>query len=445
MPLPLLVANHTFLLHRYTIRAKAGGAQSSNDNTGKRVQSIGSSLRRHGEQMLKEDIRALLKSWATLISNSSIFLLSVPKTMRPTLFDEENSTILDKKDSRIRYVPFMTDKPTFETVKEIHTICSLVYFRDATTAPVEEQLVQKEVQTSAPKIDLKLGPIKEATEDERSIEQPSLISCPESDRLFALLRRVAENIGERKDDLLPELEKCLLDIKSKYVGGPTDEEESVVVAATAVNGDTLSSPVAFPPMSREMSLNLTAEEIIRLPGSLDNLWTPLHWAAEIGNPDCISRILSFGADPTARDIRGRTPYFICKTKESRDAFRRYRATAETRWNWGDAGVPEALTVEMERIQKEKEKEKKKRAKQKKVEQKEKEKAVALKSTDQATTPPGELKTRAERAGVCAKCNVSLFRKTTTSISGFECCSADCAAKMKRKLAADAAIARFKSR
>lgn len=433
--------------HRYTIRAKAGGAQSSNDNTGKRVQSIGSSLRRHGEQMLKEDIRALLKSWATLISNSSIILLSVPKTMRPTLFEEENSTVLDKKDSRIRYVPFMTDKPSFETIKEIHTICSSVYFRDATIAPVEEQHeTKKEPSATTPKTDVKLGPIKEATEDDRSVEQPALISCPESDRLFDLLRRVADNIGERKEEHLPELEKCLFDIRSKYVAGPTDEEEH---DATAIGSSLLSSPVAFPPMSREISLNLTAEEIIRLPGSLDNLWAPLHWAAEIGNSDYITRILSFGADPTARDIRGRTPYFICKTKDARDAFRRYRATAESQWNWTDAGVPEGLTAEMERMQKEKEKEKKKRAKQKKLEQKEKEKTEAVRSAekcdDQVPIPPGELKTRAASAGVCAKCNISLFRKTITSISGFECCSADCAAKLKRKLAADAAIARFKSR
>ena len=45
------------MLHRvkrhYTIRAKAGGAQSSHDNKGMKAHSAGASLRRHGEQALK--------------------------------------------------------------------------------------------------------------------------------------------------------------------------------------------------------------------------------------------------------------------------------------------------------------------------------------------------------------------------------------------------------
>lgn len=400
--------------------------------------------------MLKEDIRGLLKAWAALISNSSLILLSVPKTMRPTLFDEENSVILDKRDVRIRYVPFMTDKPTFETIQSIHTVCSTVYFKEITDSPFRiddaderEGSLPQTVQTVS-KLSANLLAIKE---EDSIIQRSALISCPESVRLFDILQRFTNDIENKdKTDLLASIDECLQCIISFY--GKNHVGDGIFIGAADDNVDSCS-PVASLALSREMSLNLNAEEVVCLPGSLDDLWTALHWASSIGMPELISRLLIAGADPTARDVRNRTPYYLCKTKEARDAFRRYRATAELKWNWTDAGVPEALTTEMERIQKEKEKEKKKRAKLKKAEQKEKQDGMELEQLEEVdymtvaktTEPP---KARAFAAGDCACCSKSLFRVTPTSINGQDCCSQECAAKLKRKLAADAALARFKN-
>lgn len=423
------------MLSRYTVRAKAGGAQSSNDNSGRKAQSIGSSLRRYGEAALKEDIRSILKTWAALINNSSVILLSVPKTMRPTLFEEENSTILDKRDPRIRFVPFMTDKPTFETVKEIHRICSTVYFKEISESDTgADDLAGLSVQ---------LSPIREEAEAKREkiashkAAQPQLISCPESVLLFDMMKRIANSTNVNIDAVLTELVSWFDSTRMRYDMG---------VEPTAEAGS--HTPLSPPALSHELSLGLTIEDVLNLPGSLDDLWTALHWASDIGIPEIITKLLMEGSDPTSRDVRGRTPFFLCKSKDSRDAFRRFRATAERQWNWSDAGVPDALTPEMETAQKEKEKEKKKRAKAKKAEQKEQESVEAARAAEVVATIKSDVpgaKPRAAAAGNCAQCNTSLFRKAVVNVGDASCCSTDCAAKFKRQLAADAAMARFKSK
>ena len=420
--------------HRYTVRAKAGGAQSSNDNSGRKAQSIGSSLRRHGEAMLREDIRGILKTWATFISNSSLILLSVPKTMRPTLFEECNSPILDKLDSRIRYVPFMTDKPTFETIKDIHSKCSTVYIREVVTDTLIKEVEESgHIEKNLPDVTPKLSLIKEKEPD----PEQALISCPESRELINILSAGGDE-GIGSDVILSKLNITLKSIADRY-----GSDNGIVEDPSQLQATSVFTP---PSLCRDVSLNLSVEDVINLPGSIEDLWTPLHWASDIGHPEIITRLLSIGADPTVRDVRGRTPFFLCKVKEAKDSFRRYRAIAEEKWNWVDAGVPAALTPEMERLQKEKEKEKKKKAKEKKAQRK-------LQEQSEMVSPgPGEdlphvakaieVKPRSAQAGNCALCSVSLFRKSTVQVGENSCCSPECAAKLKRKLAADAAAARF---
>lgn len=61
----------------------------------------------------------------------------------------------------------------------------------------------------------------------------------------------------------------------------------------------------------------------------------------------MARLLEEGADPALRDMRGRLPYNVAACKEVRDAFRRAMAAQPSRWNWEAAGVPSALTPDLE--------------------------------------------------------------------------------------------------
>ena len=96
------------VLRRYTVRAKAGGSQSSHDGQGKNAKSVGAMLRRYGEQALTEDVRALLKDWGAYIQSCSSIFLSCPKTMRSVIFEDGGKDVpIRRNDRRVRLVPFM--------------------------------------------------------------------------------------------------------------------------------------------------------------------------------------------------------------------------------------------------------------------------------------------------------------------------------------------------
>ena len=95
------VVAHKVFRH-YTVRAKAGGSQSSHDNKGMKAQSAGATMRRAGEQQLREDIAKLLCVWEQHIDLCSTILVSAPKVMRSYLFrspgdGESKSPLLDAK------------------------------------------------------------------------------------------------------------------------------------------------------------------------------------------------------------------------------------------------------------------------------------------------------------------------------------------------------------
>ncbi len=69
----------------------------------------------------------------------------------------------------------------------------------------------------------------------------------------------------------------------------------------------------------------------------------------------MAELLAAGADPALPDARGRAAYALAPAgpegRDARDAFRRRRAAAgEGAADWAAAGVPEALTPEMEAAQ-----------------------------------------------------------------------------------------------
>lgn len=66
------------------------------------------------------------------------------------------------------------------------------------------------------------------------------------------------------------------------------------------------------------------------------------------NAGQVSKLLQRGDDPAVLDDRGRPPYAVAADKDVRDAFRRYMASSDALdWDWAAAGVPSALTPEME--------------------------------------------------------------------------------------------------
>ncbi|CAL8460734.1 g265 [Coccomyxa elongata] len=145
--------------------------------------------------------------------------------------------------------------------------------------------------------------------------------------------------------------------------------------------------------------------------------SPLHLAAKAGIAEKVAQLLQKGEDPTVLDARGKPPYSVAADKEVRDAFRRYMASEDAlQWDWTAAGVPSALTPEMEAQQaarqaekkakmREREKERKKRAAERKSKAAEESRAAAEAEVSIAAAEAAALATRRE-TGASGKVKLS---------------------------------------
>ena len=292
-------------LHRYVVRAKAGGRQAAKDATGKKASSAGASLRRHNEKALAEDIQTLLGlTWKEEMAKSDRIFLSAPGTHNSNIFFGGKTPIFDARDERIHAVPFSTRRPTLKETCRIKALLSTVYDLPP-PAPDKKEARQRDLEG--------LG---------------------------------GQGAGE----------------------APPRERGSGGAAAPLESGER--------------------EEVVVVAEESD-----LHAATRLGDAYRVLSLLEGGADPCSKDLRGRAPYLLAKTKEVRDTYRRYRARAgEGAFDWKASGVPQALTPELEEQQRKKKAEKD--AKRKKEKQKRKSEQAARKAA-QAKREEEEEKKRAE--------------------------------------------------
>eukprot|EP01033_Poteriospumella_lacustris_P003091 gene3090-2266_t len=381
------------VIRRYTVRAKAGGGQSSHDNKHGKAKSMGAQLRRYGEQMLQEDIERLLTAWVDYLSQCGVILIAATKTMRGNLFDKDDNVstpstattaataaaasakkvqLLQKNDPRVVFVPFAVDKPTLETAKLIRDRALAVHITTAAASTTSVSAATENADGTVNNVPVSVvaAPKVSAADDEENAES-LLLSNTHSRRLVAA---------------------CA-----------TDSDEAAVSIIREV-----------------------VQELVRL-------------------------LMQLGADPERLDARGRTAYFLAKTKEMREMFRRVRGLlGEHRWQWNKTGIPEAITEEKIAQQKLKEKEKKKRAQQRKKEQKTKaeqqakdaEVARQLQAEFQRDEKIRREAQQRQAAGTCAMCKKSLYGQDFYDVCEQRCCSTNCVQQLRRKLAADAALARF---
>ena len=114
---------------RYTVRKGQGKAQSAQDGQ-RRPQSMGAQLRRQGERQLDEDVAAALGEWREAIREAALIFVSVPKTMKKSLFENGGEHCLQRDDPRIRRVPLDLGRPSFENVCLIHAVLTTVSLRE---------------------------------------------------------------------------------------------------------------------------------------------------------------------------------------------------------------------------------------------------------------------------------------------------------------------------
>jgi len=318
------------------------------DNTGKKPKSAGSNLRRYGEQRLAEEIRDfMVEKWTKELANCELVFFSVSKRMRATLLGTEKNPHVPF--SKVRRLPFMVGRPTFEAVKEAYLRVASIIFADERTA------------------DTVAAKFRPAVVVEPSAHMPVATPAP------------------------PRVSK-----PAEPVPAPKYREED------------------------------------------DELFTALHVAAAAGDEEQIMELLDEGADPRARDGKGRVPYYLCSSSRSRDAFRRWRGANEDKWDWAAAQVPEGLTEELGQRKREKEKEKKKRQKEKQKVNKAKAK---LDEEEQQRRDEEEAAVMEAAQTKCESCKKPIGGTPFSRLS-FYYCSTDCVNAHRRELQAEAAMKRF---
>lgn len=128
--------------HRYTVRKGQGGAQGTKDNqTGGRIKSAGSSIRRQNEARLKDEIRQLMIEWKDSIDSSSIVFMVTPGNNKKIFMWEDAQCPLRKGDERIRNVPFTTKRPTLSEIDRIRNVLSTVTIQS--NVPIHQEKVEE--------------------------------------------------------------------------------------------------------------------------------------------------------------------------------------------------------------------------------------------------------------------------------------------------------------
>ncbi len=284
-----IVAHKTF--HRYTVRRKQGGAQSQSDAAKGAAHSAGSSLRRHNETALMEEIRQLLFEWKDIIGRCRlIFLRAAGNTNRRVMFGPYLGQVLAKTDPRLRSFPFTTRRATQAELMRA--------FRELTHMKLsEEDPAIPLVQDTRPKTP------RSAVVPEASTQQQS-IATPEEELLRLHTAQITALIRRAK---VPALLKYL-------------------------QTNSLTASFSF--------ASSTPQQHRHAP-------YPLHLAASCSFPAMVLALLTKAkADPTLRNEGGHTAFDVSGDRETRDAFRVARAElGEDAWNWKDANVPSALSRE----------------------------------------------------------------------------------------------------
>ena len=369
---------NTPVLHRvkkhYTVRAKAGGSQASYDNKGSNAKSMGANLRRRGEAKLKEDIKKVLDEWKSQIQSCSILLTSIPKTMKSHIFLDEGvkETYLYRTDPRVRSIPFITNKPSFEETKRVHELCSTVrlsrYNEDVPVPPAGAGSSGNVIS---------------------SADQDANLFAPTSKKPPSLPIPLASTMTS---NVLPET----IDVCKACEEGDTERLQSLL---QKLKIDDMLSSVSF-------------------PHNMEDFKTALHIASEKGNTEMVKHLLMNGGDPSRMDSRSKTPYAVAKDKDTRDMFRRCRGyeNMEEMWNWDSCGVPAAITEEFEKAQREREKEKKRRAKQKKKENRENDEREAIEAKRREELEQIEAREEAPDISIaCPSCGVDVHSTYVANI------------------------------
>ncbi|GAA6224130.1 ankyrin repeat and zinc finger domain-containing protein 1 [Lates japonicus] len=414
--------------HRYTVRAKRGTAQGLRDsqNRSHTPKSAGAALRRYNEAALVKDIQDLLVTWAEYLKEASAIFVRAPSYSK-TIFFSGRAAPLDKKDPRVRTLPFATRRATFREVQRVHEVLSTVhvYGRDTdmsavfspskkkawkkTVKPVEQNNTdqeQEENHDSSDKeeggeiqlemVELTLGTLdlreceicpsrhrrkRRRKKEETKMQNEELSNTEADDKEEEVSEATpvedtpraiqSKNKRKRKPQSKKQLEET---VDESWEYGLRD---ALFTACKVGDVDMLSRLLELPGEMAESGERLESNPsdvpspLTLLNKPIDSSgFTLLHVASAAAQKAAVRLLLDAGADPACRDNKGHTPYIVAPDKDTRNVFRKYMGDNPDKYDYSKAQVPGPLTAEIESKKTEKKKAQKALRKQREKEQKE---------------------------------------------------------------------------
>ncbi|XP_049450343.1 ankyrin repeat and zinc finger domain-containing protein 1 isoform X3 [Epinephelus fuscoguttatus] len=409
--------------HRYTVRAKRGTAQGLRDsqNRSHTPKSAGAALRRHNEAALVKDIQDLLVSWAEHLKEASAIFVRAPSYNKSIFFGGRPAP-LDKKDPRVRTLPFPTRRATFREAQRVHEVLSAihVYGKEMDVSAVFSPAKKTWKKTVNPTAEIN-------TNQETAGEKPD--SSDKEDGGEIQLEMVELTIGTldlRESEIYPPRHRRRRRKKkeeTKLQNEEADNQEEEVPEATPAE-DAPQETQSKNKRKRKAQSKKQLEEIddesseyalrdemftackvgdvdalcrlLQLPGEtlesqeqpesnpsdipspltilnkpIDSTgFTLLHVASAAAQKAVVRLLLDAGADPACRNNKGQTPYIVAPDKDTRNVFRKYMGENPDKYDYIKAQVPGPLTAEIESKKTEKKKAQKALRKQREKEQKE---------------------------------------------------------------------------
>uniref|UniRef100_A0A3P8VUP3 Ankyrin repeat and zinc finger peptidyl tRNA hydrolase 1 n=1 Tax=Cynoglossus semilaevis TaxID=244447 RepID=A0A3P8VUP3_CYNSE len=419
-----VIQHKTF--HRYTVRAKRGTAQGLRDsqNRSHMPKSAGAALRRYNEAALVKDIQDLLTSWAEHLEEASAIFVRAPSYNKTILFGGRGAAV-DKKDPRIRTLPFATRRATFRELQRVHEVLSTVhvYGRDTEMSAVlspSKKLWKKTVKPAAARTSGQESASAEERHDSSGEEDGDIQLQMETLTLCTLdlreseiypakhkrRRRRRKEGGKMQTEELPNEEageqggdipaaedtSSETQLKNKKKRKPkkkTKMEESVdeswdyalrdALFTACKTGDVdmlsglldLHGDTTENPGRSENGATDAVRFVTLLNKAIDSSgFTLLHVASAAAQMAAVRLLLDAGADPACKDNKGQTPYIVSPDKDTRNVFRKYMGEHPDRYDYSKAQVPGPLTTEIELKKMEKKRAQKALKKQREKEQKE---------------------------------------------------------------------------
>ncbi|KRX60247.1 Ankyrin repeat and zinc finger domain-containing protein 1 [Trichinella sp. T9] len=331
--------------HRYTNRAKIGGAQCSKDNRGQRyTASAGAMIRRYNEQALIHEIHGLIIEWSEWIESCEIIFFHCPNEYKSSVFDKSGISTA-AKHLALRPIPFSTGKPSLEEVKRVYKKLITVQKhgkKDKFLVEIYRSLVSEQA--------IDIVPMEDVVEPKESVRELRRKQKAASDEY----KLEMQNLKNEKQQKLKEKKELIL--RELAASRKCDSEKATLlkelrdlIFTACSNGHGLSKLETFLSEGK-LPKEVFLAECVKPYDMISNP-TALHLAMLNNQIDVARFLIRSGCSPGIPNSEGLTPYQMAGEEMKRSLIE-MKTDTSIEVDWSGSNVPssvEEMTEELKQL------------------------------------------------------------------------------------------------